>query len=133
MLKAPDQKGMVAVQAGIMKLNVHYSELEKNNETSRTVYQKSSPSRVSLERKPISMSLNVIGKTVEEALTLVDKYLDDVYVAGLNEVTIIHGVGTGALKSAIRDYLNGHPHVKSYRAGRFGEGEQGVTVVSIRR
>lgn len=132
-LKAPDQKGMVAVQAGIMKLNVHYSELEKNNETSRTVYQKSSPSRVSLERKPISMSLNVIGKTVEEALTLVDKYLDDVYVAGLNEVTIIHGVGTGALKSAIRDYLNGHPHVKSYRAGRFGEGEQGVTVVSIRR
>ena len=130
-LAPPDSKGMVSVQAGIMKLTVHYSDLELQNESAKQTYQRSS--RVNMGKKEISLSINVIGKTVDEALLEVDKYIDDAFICGLNEVTVIHGKGTGALSSAIRDMLKHHPHVKSCRAGRFGEGEQGVTVVELKK
>lgn len=130
-LSAPDSKGMVSVQAGIMKLNVHYTDLEIQNESAQKTYQRTS--RVNVIRKSIPLSINLIGKTVDEALLEADKYLDDAFVGGLNEVTIIHGKGTGALSNAIRDLLKRHPHVKNFRAGKYGEGEQGVTVVELKR
>lgn len=130
-LSAPDSKGMVSVQAGIMKLNVHYTDLEIQNESAQKTYQRTS--RVNVIRKSIPLSINLIGKTVDEALLEADKYLDDAFVGGLNEVTIIHGKGTGALSNAIRDLLKRHPHVKNFRAGKYGEGKQGVTVVELKR
>ena len=130
-LTLPDSKGMVGIQAGIMKLNVHYSELELQNESGQKTYQKAS--KVNVIRKMLPLSINLIGKTVDEALIEANKYIDDAFVGGLTEVTIIHGKGTGALQAAIRDMLKHHKQVKSYRAGRFGEGENGVTIVELKR
>ena len=78
------------------------------------------------------MELDLRGETVDDALLLTDKYLDDASLSHLETVTIIHGKGTGALRSAITDMLRHHPHVKSFRGGRYGEGEAGVTVVEIK-
>ena len=68
---------------------------------------------------------------VDEAINNTDKYLDDAYLANLPQVTIIHGKGTGALRQAIHQHLKRHPHVKSYRLGKYGEGETGVTIVEL--
>ena len=80
----------------------------------------------------IKMELDLRGETVDDALLLVDKYLDDAALSHFESVTIIHGKGTGALRSAIGDMLRHHPHAKSFRPGRYGEGEAGVTVVEIK-
>ena len=125
----PDNKGLVSVQAGIMTLNIHYSDLQAKQNTTRKVMRTSS---VSLERKMVSLSINLHGYNVEEALIEVDKYLDDAFLAGLKEVSIIHGKGTGVLRSGIQQYLRKHPHVSSFRAGKYGEGEGGVTVVTLK-
>lgn len=77
--------------------------------------------------------MDLRGFTVDEAIDKVDKYIDNAVIAGLNEVTIIHGKGTGALRSGVQDFLKHHPHVNSFRLGKFGEGESGVTVVELRR
>lgn len=125
----PDSKGMVTVQAGIMKLNVHFSDLEmvmaKAVKAQRT-------SRVRLERKAVSMSINLHGYDVEQAIIEVDRYLDDAFLSGLNEVSIIHGKGTGALRSGIQAFLRRHPHVSSFRLGEYGEGDAGVTIVTLK-
>lgn len=128
-LDLPDRKGNLNVQAGIMKMNVNVADLtfapKKNS-----VLPKSS---VSLERRPVALSKDVRGMTVEEALIEVDKYIDEAYLHSLNEVTIIHGKGTGALKAGIQKHLKGNKAVKEMRDGRFGEGEGGVTVVTINK
>jgi DNA mismatch repair protein MutS2 len=79
----------------------------------------------------ISTEVNLIGKTVDEALSVLDKYLDDAYLSHLPHVTVIHGRGTGALKNAVQSHLKRTKYVKSYREGAFGEGGQGVTIVEF--
>lgn len=80
----------------------------------------------------ISPEINLIGKTVDEALVELDKYLDDAYLSHLEEVRIIHGKGTGTLRNAVHSYLKKFKHVKSYRLGEFGEGDSGVTIAEFK-
>ena len=80
----------------------------------------------------ISTSVNLIGKTVDEALFELDKYLDDAYLSHLPQITVIHGRGTGALRNAVHAHLKKTKYVKSYRLGTFGEGEAGVTIAELK-
>ncbi|MEN8904555.1 MAG: endonuclease MutS2 [Clostridiales bacterium] len=128
----PNKNGDVGVQVGIMKVNIHISNLElrekekiKQYEKIHSYYKKSKESNAKSE-------IDLRGQALDEAIENVDKYLDDVSIAGLHEVTLIHGKGTGVLRAGIQDYLKSHPHVKSFRRGKFGEGEAGVTVVEIK-
>ncbi|MGD0249025.1 MAG: endonuclease MutS2 [Candidatus Limnocylindrales bacterium] len=92
----------------------------------------SSASRLQLERaRTVASSLDLRGAKVEEALEVLDRYLDDASLAGLDQATVIHGMGTGALRDAVRDYAAGHPLVKSWRPGGRGEGGDGATIVSL--
>lgn len=89
-------------------------------------------SSVQLAHKPVSLFVDLHGYTVEEAIVELDKYLDDAFLAGLHEVSVIHGKGTGALRSGIHQFLRRHPHVESFRLGKYGEGEGGVTIVTLK-
>ncbi len=80
----------------------------------------------------VSYELNLIGKNVDEALAVLDKYLDDAYLSHMSQVRIVHGKGTGALRSAVQNYLKKCSYVKSYRAGEHGEGDAGVTIVDFK-
>ncbi len=82
--------------------------------------------------KSISPEINVIGKNVDEACFIIDKYLDNCVLSGLPSIRIVHGKGTGALRTGIHNFLKTHPHVKSFRIGTFGEGEMGATVVELK-
>lgn len=113
-----------------MKMTVHYTDLEKKQ--GKSGKKAARTSSVRLVHKPVPLSLNLHGYTVEEALLEIDKYLDDAFVAGLSEVSIIHGKGTGALRSGVQNYLRHHPHVAKFRLGKYGEGEAGVTVVTLK-
>ncbi len=133
-LTLPDKKGALTVQAGIMKIKTNLSDLiradtskeeTKKKKTIQTTFKTDKKTTASLET-------DVRGMTLDEAILVVDKFIDDSYLSGLHEVTIIHGKGTGVLRSGIADFLRTHPTVKSYRAGRFGEGEMGVTVVTLK-
>lgn len=134
-LKIADQKGMVRVQAGIMKLDVHISTLEKVLDTSTKEiaekYVKSTAAYIS-KTKNVSTEIDVRGQLPEEALMNVEKFIDDCYLSGISPVTIIHGKGTGVLKNAVSELLKRSKYVKSYRPGKYGEGEMGVTVVELK-
>ena len=128
-----DSKGEVQVQAGIMKISVNVKDLRKSKVTKEDKKIKKIQRReAKLKLKSVSTSVDLRGMDSQEAMFTVDKYLDDVYVAGLNEVSIIHGKGTGVLRNAINDLLKRHPHVKGHRLGNYGEGGTGVTVVEIK-
>ena len=80
----------------------------------------------------VSPEINLLGKTVDEAIAALDKYLDDAYIAHVSPVRIVHGKGTGALRSGIHQYLRRQKHIKSFRLGAFGEGDAGVTIVEFK-
>jgi len=129
-LSAPDDKGQVQVQAGIMKMSVDLKQLRMIGEGKK---EKSSVRKnVDMFTRSVPLELDVRGQLLDEAIENVDKYLDDAYLAARKEVTILHGKGTGALRKGLWDYFRHHPHVASYRGGNFGEGEAGVTIVKIK-
>ena len=130
-LSAPDSKGEVMVQAGVMKLNVKLKDI-------RLIEEKKAAAPTSGKfglgaGKQVGLELDVRGMLVDEANIMVDRYLDDAYNAGLSEVNIIHGKGTGALRAGVQAFLKRHPLVKGYRMGSYGEGDAGVTVVTLKK
>lgn len=131
----PNTKGNLFVQMGILRSEIHISDLELLDEEvikapnlSRTGSGKIKMSKSALIRPEI----NLIGKTTDEAIPLLDKYLDDAYLSNLAQVTVIHGRGTGALKNAVHSHLKNLRYVKSFRIGTFGEGDHGVTIVEFK-
>ncbi len=126
-LKKP-KDGKVYVQAGAIKMSVGLSEIETAKPEKKPV------SLGSFKREPsqVRMEISVRGMTLDEAIMETDKYLDEAFLSGQKEVTIIHGKGTGVLRAGIRDFLRSHAHVDKYRQGVFGEGESGVTVVTLK-
>ncbi len=130
-LSAPDSKGEVMVQAGVMKLNVKLKDIRLIEEKKAAA---PTSGKVGLGAgKQVGLELDVRGMLVDEANIIVDRYLDDAYNAGLSDVNIIHGKGTGALRTGIQAFLKRHPLVKGYRMGSYGEGDAGVTVVTLKK
>lgn len=130
-LTLPDNKGELQVQAGIMKINVKLKDLANTSESTKES-RKASKREVKLNLRSVATSIDLRGMDSEEAWYNVDKYLDEAYLGGLKEVSIIHGKGTGVLRKSIADMLKSHPHVKTFRLGAYGEGGNGVTVVELR-
>ncbi len=131
----PDRDGLVEVRAGIMKTKVPLSGLRAPDKMEKRPKQepRRASTRVQLDKnRKTSMELNLLGYTVDEALAEVDKFLDSGMLRGQQTLYIIHGNGTGALRSAIQKHLRTHKAVKSFRLGRYGEGESGVTVVELK-
>ncbi len=135
-LKVPDKSGNVRVEAGIIKMDVHITNLrriDKTDEQKAAVSQYIPPVRsYESKTKTATTEVDVRGQYPEEAWANVEKFIDDSYLAGISPVRIVHGKGTGVLKKHIREMLRKHRYVTSYRAGIFGEGEDGVTVVELK-
>ena len=131
-LTLPDDKGMLRVQAGILQMNVALNDIALLQESKKQPSgQRTSSIQIS-RQKSVPLELDVHGKTVSEAEVEMDQYLDDAFLAGYSEVSIIHGKGTGALRQGVHAYLRTNPHVASFRLGKYGEGEAGVTVVTLK-
>lgn len=134
-LKEPDKNGNVRVQAGIIKMDVHITNLrnveEKKSKELADKYVRSTRAFES-KSKNVSTEVDVRGQNLEEAWMNVEKFLDDCYLAGISPVSIIHGKGTGILRKGLQEYMRKHRYVKSYRNGRYGEGEDGVTIVELK-
>ena len=124
----------VQVQVGMLKMKVDIKYLQEV--TNKTANNKSKTydysGRSSLKSQHVSPEINLLGLTVDEAIPIIDKYLDDCYMAKLSSVRIVHGKGTGALRAGIHRYLKTNKIVDSFRLGTFGEGEMGVTIVTIK-
>ena len=124
----------VQVQIGVMKLKVDIKQLQeitkpKSNEKNNNYDY---VGRSSLKSQHVSPEINLLGLTVDEAIPIIDKYLDDCYMAKLSSIRIVHGKGTGALRNGVHRYLKTNKIVDSFRLGTFGEGEMGVTIVSLK-
>ncbi len=130
-LKPPDARGEVLVQAGAMRMSVKLADL-------RSVQKKPERPRPAAVRRTLAepersfLSLDLRGRMVDEATVEIDRFIDDAELAGVKEITLIHGKGTGALRAGVQAYLRTHPQVKSFRIGAYGEGDAGVTVVTLR-
>ncbi len=129
-LSTPDQDSNVMVQIGIMKVNVKLSDLRQTDESVKSDHK--TGRKIKPRVTSVSAELDLRGQNSEEALVETDRYLDNAFLAGLQVVTIIHGKGTGVLRTAIHQLLRSHPHVGSFRLGKYGEGESGVTVVELK-
>lgn len=132
----PDSRGNVEVQMGILRSKVPITDLDIIEEsvsyTSKQTRRTSSGKMKMSKSMSVSPEINLIGRTTDEAVALLDKYLDDAYLAHISPVRIVHGKGTGALRNAVHQYLKRQKHVKSYRLGAFGEGDAGVTIVEFK-
>ena len=122
----------VQVQIGSMKMNINIKYLEKTKDSNKKTKSISSYASVS-KTKNAKSEINVIGLNVDEAIFVIDKFLDDCYLAKLQTVRIVHGKGTGKLREGIHKFLKTNSHVDSFRIGTFGEGEMGVTVVTLKK
>ena len=130
-LSAPDSKGEVQLQAGIMKFKAHLSQLRliRAEQPKQKAVVKANTGAMT---RVVKMECDVRGMTLDEAINEVDLYLNQAVLAGMGEVSIIHGKGTGVLRSGIQQHLKRHMLVKEYRLGVFGEGESGVTIVTLK-
>ena len=132
----PDSRGNVTVQMGILRSQVNISDLEIIEEPSPYTPKKlnrSSKGRIGMSKSlSVSPEINLLGRTVDEAVAELDKYLDDALLSHLNTVRVVHGKGTGALRKGIHEYLRRQKHVKSYHLAEFGEGDAGVTIVELK-
>ena len=129
-INPPDKNGNLEVMVGILKIKTHIDSIELAEDENKKT-EKSYVSR-SYSTRAVSSEIDLRGMTLDEAIATVDKYIDDAVMSHLNTVTIIHGRGTGVLKSGITNYLRSNCSVKSFRLGKFGEGGDGVTVVELR-
>lgn len=128
----PDKDGEAVIQAGIMKINVHITNLKLVDEQAAATARTGS-GRIGMGKSMnISTQVDIRGSNVDEAVEILDKFLDDAAIAGLGEVTVVHGKGTGLLRSGVHKYLRSNGHVKEFRLGKYGEGESGVTVVTLK-
>ncbi len=132
----PDKSGKLFVQCGIIRSQVSLSDLvpvAEETVTSSGNLQRTGSGKIKMSKSySISTEINLLGKTVDEALSELDKYLDDAYLAHLPSVRIVHGKGTGALRKAVQDYLRRCKYVKTYRLGEYGEGDAGVTIAEFK-
>ena len=132
----PDNKGNLTVQMGILRSQVNISDLEIIDE--KPAYLKKTThaggkGKIKMSKSlSVSTEINLLGKTVDEAIAELDKYLDDASLAHLSSVRIVHGKGTGALRKGIHQYLRRQKHVRSFRLGEFGEGDAGVTIAELK-
>ncbi len=131
----PDNSGNVFVQAGIMKTKVNISKLRLIENDAKVTVQNKKISKAGvqskLQRKP-SLELDIRGCAVDEGVHELDMFIDNAVLSGAGVITVIHGKGTGVLRAGIQKHLKSHPSVKSFRAGLFGEGEDGVTVIELK-
>lgn len=128
----PNQKNEITVQMGILQSTVKISDVEIIKEKKSTKQEKTSQYRAAVGKaKTIKPEINLLGMTVDEAVMELDKYLDDACLSHLNQVRVVHGKGTGALRKGIHEYLKRQSYVKSFRLGEFGEGDAGVTIVEL--
>ena len=132
----PNDKGNLYVQMGILRSQVNIKDLELIEEPGVTGpglgKGTGGSGKIKMAKSAsVSMELNLLGKTVDEAIAELDKYLDDAYLAHVPSVRIVHGKGTGALRKGVHTYLRRNKRVKSFRLGEFGEGDAGVTIVVL--
>ena len=137
----PDAKGFLQLKVGMMKMRAQLSDLRTLSSTQKLIKKEQRKlerkrvmreQRVDITARPVRQELDVRGMALDEAIPEVQKFLDDAMLSSLGEVSIIHGNGTGILRAGIQDCLRRHPCVSSFRLGRYGEGETGVTIVSLK-
>ena len=140
-MSLPDAKGYLQLKVGMMKMRAQMSDLRTLSSTQKMIRKEQKKlehkramreQRVDVMTRPVRQELDVRGMALDEAIPEVQKFLDDAMLSSLGEVSIIHGNGTGILRAGIQDCLRRHPCVSSFRLGRYGEGETGVTIVSLK-
>lgn len=132
----PDSKGMLFVQMGILRSKVHISDLQLIDEPVITgpALSRTGAGKIKMNKSAsVRTEINLLGKTVDEAVSELDKYLDDAYLAHLSSVRIVHGKGTGALRKGVHNYLKRLKYVQAFHLAEFGEGDAGVTIVEFKK
>lgn len=132
----PDSKGMLFVQMGILRSKVHISDLQLIDEPVITgpALSRTGAGKIKMNKSAsVRTEINLLGKTVDEAISELDKYLDDAYLAHLSSVRIVHGKGTGALRKGVHNYLKRLKYIQDFHLAEFGEGDAGVTIVEFKK